>query len=157
MAEQRLPTVNGDDGSWGDILNQFLAKEHYNTGADNTVNGGHQHITLRAGTTTAGTAPLYFTAGSNLAAAFSGAMEYDGTKYYLTNNTLTRKTIAFYDDSSGATGDMYYRNFSGDFTRIASVGAQNQILSMGASSVPTWVDNTATIHQQTMARISLGF
>lgn len=38
---------------------------------------------------------------------------------------------------SDATGDMWYRNSSGFMTRIAP-GAQNTILTMGASSVPAW-------------------
>lgn len=38
---------------------------------------------------------------------------------------------------SDATGDMWYRNSSGFMTRIAA-GAQNTILTMGASSVPSW-------------------
>lgn len=38
---------------------------------------------------------------------------------------------------SDASGDMYYRNSSGVLTRIAA-GAQNTVLTMGASSVPSW-------------------
>ena len=50
---QRLPIVNSDDGVWGDILRQYLMKEHYNDDTDNSVNGGHQKITIRAGTASA--------------------------------------------------------------------------------------------------------
>lgn len=38
---------------------------------------------------------------------------------------------------SDATGDMYYRNSSGVLTRIAP-GSQNDVLTLGASSVPGW-------------------
>jgi hypothetical protein len=41
-------------------------------------------ITLAAGTASAGTAPLYFTSGTNLTAPVSGAIEFDGTTHYLT-------------------------------------------------------------------------
>lgn len=162
MSEQRLPIVNSDDGSWGDVLNQFISKEHYNGSADyaqaTSPNGGHKTITLQPGTTTAKTAPLKFTSGPLMTAAEVGAMEFLTDKLYFTQTTgTTRKTVAIYDDASGATGDMYYRDSSGNLVRIATVGTQNQVLSMGASSVPVWADNTATIHQQTMARISLGF
>src|SRR5690349_2402619 len=34
----RLPTVGGDDGNWGTILNQFLQVEHNNDGSLKRVN-----------------------------------------------------------------------------------------------------------------------
>lgn len=86
----RLPEVNGDDGAWGDILNQYLNKEHYNndnSGAGDAASGGHMHITLRAGTTTAGTAPLKLTSGSLMTAAEAGAIEFLTDKLYFTKTT----------------------------------------------------------------------
>ena len=61
-------------------------------------------MTLRAGTATAGTAPLYLTSGTNLTAAVAGAMEFDGTNLYFSPST-TRKTIAFTD--SAITSSTY--------------------------------------------------
>lgn len=66
----------------------------------------------------------------------------------LTNKTLTTPVI---NVGSDATGDMYYRSAGGVFTRIAA-GAENTVLTMGASSVPAWaaasgggnVSNTGT-------------
>ena len=69
---QRLPIVNSDDGTWGDIIRQFLMKEHLNDDTDNAVNGGHQKITVKAGTTAAGTAPIKLTSGSLMTAAEVG-------------------------------------------------------------------------------------
>ncbi|WP_185737394.1 hypothetical protein, partial [Burkholderia cenocepacia] len=92
-------------GQWGDILVQWLKKEHYDDGTDNAVNGGHQKVTLRAGTASAGTAPLKFTSGTLLSSAEAGALEFLTDKIYFTITTgPTRKTVAIYDDSSGATG-----------------------------------------------------
>lgn len=137
MADQRLPTVNGDDGTWGDILNQYLSKEHYNTGSDNPANGGHQKITVRAGTATAGTAPLKFTSGTLLTSAEAGAMEFNNDSLYFTITTsAVRKTIAMYDDSSGATGDIYYRTSGGAFTRLA-IGSTNDVLKV-SGGLPAW-------------------
>lgn len=134
---QRLPVVNGDDGQWGDILNQFLQKEHYNDGTDNAANGGHKTITIRAGTATAGTAPLKFTSGTLLSAPEAGAIEFNTDKLYFTQTTsTTRKTVAAYDDSSGATGDTYYRDSSGNFVRLG-IGSNNQVLSV-SGGLPTW-------------------
>jgi len=47
---------------------------------------------LRAGTATAGTAPMYFSSGTNLTVIVNGAFEYDGTDYFLSAGG-TRQTI----------------------------------------------------------------
>jgi hypothetical protein len=60
-------------------------------------------LTLRAGTTTASTAPIYFQASSLLTAAAAYAFETNGTNLYFTNSTPTRKQIAFTD--SAMTGN----------------------------------------------------
>jgi hypothetical protein len=137
MAEQRLPIVDGDDGDWGDILNQFLEKEHYNTGSDNAANGNHKTVTIRAGTATAGTAPLKFTSGTLLSSAEAGAMEFNNDTLYFTITTGTvRKTVAMYNDASGATGDIYYRDSSGNFTRLA-IGSNGDVLKV-SGGLPSW-------------------
>lgn len=137
MAEQRLPAVNGDDGQWGDILNQFISKEHYNTGIDNVNNGNHKNITIRPGGQSAGAAPLKFTSGPLLTTPEPGAVEFNNNNLYLTQTTNSaRKTIAAYDDSSGTTGDMYYRDASGNFIRMP-VGSNNQIMTIDGG-IPTW-------------------
>lgn len=134
---QRLPIVNGDDGQWGDILDQYLKKEHYDDATDNPVNGGHKTVTIRAGTATAGTAPLKFTSGTLLSSAEAGAMEFltDGLYFTITTGAV-RRTIAMYDDSSGATGDIYYRDSSGSFTRLP-IGSANDVLKV-SGGLPTW-------------------
>jgi hypothetical protein len=63
-------------------------------------------VTLPAGSTAA--APLRLATGTNSSAAVFGAVEFDGTNLYLTNNSAspTRKTIAYTDSAiaSGAVG-----------------------------------------------------
>ena len=63
-------------------------------------------VVLPAGSTAA--APLRLATGTNLSAAVFGAVEFDGTNLYLTNNSAspTRKTIAYTDSviASGAVG-----------------------------------------------------
>lgn len=121
MADQRLPTVNGDDGAWGDILNEFLGKEHYNGDANYTpgtsTNGGHETVTIRPGTTAAGTAPLKLTSGPLMTAPEAGAIEFLTDKLYFTQTTsATRKVITTGDTnitvstsapSSPVTGDLW--------------------------------------------------
>ena len=137
---QRLPIVNNDDGVWGDILRQYILKEHYDDGTDNAVNGGHKTVTIRAGTTGAGTAPLKFTSGPVMTAAEAGAMEYTGDMLYFTITTgTTRKKVAIYDDRSGATGDIYYRDSSGVFTRLPA-GTNGKTLRV-SGGLPAWSDS----------------
>ncbi len=134
---QRLPIVNSDDAVWGDIIRQYLMKEHYNDDTDNAVNGGHQKITVQAGTATAGTAPIKLTSGTLLTTPEAGAVEfYNDAAYFTTTTGPTRKKIAIYDDSGGATGDIYFRNSSGLFARIA-IGATSDVLTV-TGGVPTW-------------------
>ena len=142
MAQQRLPIVNSDDGQWGDILRQYLAKEHYNDDTDNAANGGHKNVTIRAGAAGAGGAPLKFTSGTLLTTPETGAVEFVGDNLYVTQTSgTTRKKVALYDDSSGATGDLYYRNSGGYFTRLG-IGTSNQILAV-SGGLPSWQTPTA--------------
>lgn len=137
MVQQRLPAVNGDDGQWGDILNQYLTKEHYDTGLDNAANGGHKTVTIRPGTTAAGTAPLKFSSGPLLTLPEAGAIEFQTDKLYFTQSSgPTRKVIAAYNDIAGATGDTYYRDASGNFVRLAA-GSTNDVLTI-AGGIPSW-------------------
>ena len=66
---------------------------------------------LKAGTATAGTAPLKFTSGTNLTTAEAGAMEWDGSRLYITNTTPTRNTIAYLTDIVAGT-DNYVDSVS---------------------------------------------
>lgn len=139
---QRLPIVNSDDGVWGDIIRQYIEKEHYNDDTDNAANGGHKTITVRAGTAAAGTAPIKLTSGTLMTAAEAGAIEFNSDSLYFTITTGTsRRKVALYDDSAGATGDLYYRNSSGYFTRLP-VGSSGQTLGV-ASGAPAWQDHSA--------------
>jgi hypothetical protein len=153
---QRLPTVNGDDGQWGTILNSFIAKEHYNDTTDNPVNGGHKTITIRAGTTLAGTAPLKFTSGSPLSTPEVGAVEFAGNRLFYTQTTgPTRMTLLAVDDTNGASGDLYYRNSTGDLIRLPA-GSTSQVLTV-LSGVPTWAaaSGSGITQQQAMAISSM--
>lgn len=58
-------------------------------------------VTIKAGTSTASTAPLKFTAGTNLTTPETGAMEYDGTNLFFTRSGTTRESIL--TGVSGAT------------------------------------------------------
>jgi hypothetical protein len=151
--QQRMPVVNGDDGSWGDILNQYLLKEHYNGDANVTqgtsTNGGHQTITVRAGTATAGTAPLKFASGTLLTVTEAGVIEFNTDKLYFTQTTsTTRNTIAAYA-TAGTTGDIYFRNGSANFTALG-IGGTNNLLTV-TGGVPVW---TASIAESAVTNLT---
>lgn len=97
---RRLPVVDSDDGSWGDWLNNYLLKEHFDTtGVPDVANGGHKMITVRPGTIASGTAPLKFTSGPLMTAPEVGAVEFLTDRLYYTQTTgATRKTVAAFDD-----------------------------------------------------------
>lgn len=60
-------------------------------------------IHLPAGTTSASSAPIKFTAGTNMTAAEAGALEWDGSNLFITQTTgPTRKTIAYTSDITNA-------------------------------------------------------
>jgi hypothetical protein len=142
---QRLPTVDNDDGQWGDILNQYIGLQHYNLpGVDSPLNGGHQVVTIRPGTTAGSTAPLKFMSGSLMTTPEAGAVEFLTNNLYFTQTTSTaRKTIAMYD-TSGATGDIYYRDSSGFFKRLP-VGSSAQVLTT-VSGLPAWQSPSGVIN-----------
>jgi hypothetical protein len=67
----------------------------------------------------------------------AGAIEFLTDKLYFTQTTsTTRLTVAAYNDTSGATGDMYYRDSSGNFVRLA-IGSSTNVLTV-SGGVPTW-------------------
>ena len=153
MVQQRLPIVNSDDGVWGDIIRQYLMKEHYNDDTDNAANGGHKTVTIRAGTAAAGTAPLKLTSGTLLSSAETGAVEFNSDTLYFTITTgVVRKKIALYDDSSGATGDLYYRDSSGNLVRLG-IGSTGKTLRV-SGGIPAWSDVDANPIMATSTKIS---
>jgi len=136
MTQFRLPIVNSDDGVWGDELLQWLKKQHTDNGTDDSVNNGnHQFVTIIAGTTSA--APLTLASGSLKTAPAAGSIEFLTDRLYFTQTTSTvRKVLAAFDDSSGATGDVYYRDSSGNFVRLG-IGSTNYVLTV-VSGLPSW-------------------
>lgn len=73
----------------------------YFDGGDVVLNQGNMGIATSAPTArlhiaagTSSTAPMKFSSGTLLSSAQSGALEYDGTNFYLTDSTNTRRTIA---------------------------------------------------------------
>ncbi len=137
---QRLPIVDGDDGDWGTILNQYLSKEHYDTGADNAANGGHKTITIRPGTNAAGTAPLKFTDGPLLTTPEAGAVEFNNIDLYFTPvSGLTNRRVVATIPTTASDFAMHYIE-SNQLTTLP-IGSDNSILRVNQQTgAPTWTD-----------------
>jgi hypothetical protein len=114
-------------------------------------------LNLPAGTATANTAPLKFTAGTNLTTAEAGAVEWNGTNLFLTTSGARRQTI---NQGLTATATLDFPGTSNDIYRdlaITVTGASpGDVVSLGIpnESVPTlacnfiaWVSaaNTVTV------------
>jgi hypothetical protein len=111
-------------------------------------------LTLRAGTATAGTAPLYLQSGTNLTTAAAGAVEFDGTSLYFTPST-TRKTIAFTDStmSGNTTGSaatltttrtLWGQNFNGSADVTGALSSVTTITGTAGTTLAVTLPNRTT-------------
>jgi len=151
-------------------------------GVNMTTPAAQLHIS--AGSTAAGSAPLKFTAGTNMTAAEAGAMEWDGTNLFITQTTgPTRKTIAYTSDLTGlpyialtgtsnATGNIELSMNSGPYdfsiseantiTLDASVGTKtlyfkSQAISSASVGDALTVVNTTTGEIGTAPNLAFNF
>jgi hypothetical protein len=112
-------------------------------------------LNLRAGTATANTAPLKFTAGINLTTPEAGAVEWDGANLFLTTSGAVRQTI---NQGLTATATLDFPSTNNDsfsdLTVAVANAALNDVVSLGIpnGSVPTaatnfsaWVSAAGTV------------
>ena len=97
---------------------------------------------LKAGTTTATTAPLKFTAGINMSTPEAGAVEFDGTNYFATSGTV-RYTVA---KTLTATATLNFpsvaANSAATLTISVSNAAAGDVVSVG---IPTAFNNVTGV------------
>jgi hypothetical protein len=110
---------------------------------------------LKAGTSTASTAPLKFTSGTNLTTAEAGAMEFNGTNLFFSPST-TRHTVN-HGLTGSATLDFPSTTtlLSADLTITVTGAADGDVVSLGVpnaavnanTSYSAWVSaaNTVTV------------
>jgi hypothetical protein len=77
-------------GSYGTYTTKMIVLKNGNVGIGQNTPTAYLH--LKAGTATAGTAPIKLTSGTNLTTPENGTLEYDGTNLYFTTGGV-RKTI----------------------------------------------------------------
>ncbi len=108
---------------------------------------------LTSGTSSANTAPLKFTAGSNLSTPENGAVEYDGTNYFATSGgtryVLTRTLTATTSLDFPNTSSQDYSDLTITVTGAAngdavSLGVPNGVIH-GMTNYSAWVSATDTV------------
>jgi len=77
-------------GSYGTYTTKMIVLKNGNVGIGQNTPTAYLH--LKAGSATAGTAPLKFTAGTNMTTPENGTFEFDGTNLYFTVGGV-RKTV----------------------------------------------------------------
>ncbi len=101
-------------------------------------------ITTQAGTASAGTAPLKFTAGTNLTTPEAGAIEFDGTNYFATSST-TRYTLA---KTLTATASLNFPSVAAstcsDLTVTVAGAADGDDTSVGVPNAATVANGSYT-------------
>lgn len=117
------------------------------------------YLHIKAGTATASTAPLKFTAGTNLTAAEAGAVEWDGTNLFITQTTgPTRKTIAYTTDIPAAGANTALSNLASVAINTSLISDTNSTDSIGSTGVrwlKGWFDDMETTNMPTVGGTSL--
>lgn len=122
-------------------------------------------VMLAAGTATANTAPLKFTSGTNLTAVENGAVEYDGTDFTMTSESLRRNVLR------STTGRLTGQTAAASSVATLTVGAADATYMVsgnimittagGSEAIALVVDytdetNTARSYSIPILRISAG-
>jgi len=132
------PAGAGQNGGWYHNNNVLIGREggidtiilnNGNVGIGTTAPSAFLH--LKAGTAALNTAPLKLTSGVNLTTPEAGAIEYDGTNLYYTDNTNTRKTL-------GVTG--------AGITTLGGLSGTSQTFATGIAGTAPAFSSATTIH-----------
>jgi hypothetical protein len=110
------------------------------------------NIHIKAGTSTASTAPLKFTSGTNLGTPEAGAVEFDGTNYFVTSST-TRYTVAKTLTATASLNFDLTSVNSHDLTITVTGAADGDAVSVGVPNASAtanviftwWVSGTNTV------------
>ncbi|MET0392683.1 MAG: hypothetical protein ABW019_06060, partial [Chitinophagaceae bacterium] len=113
------------------------------------------NVHLAAGTSTATTAPLKFTSGTNLTTPENGAVEYDGTNYFATSGSTRYVLSKTLTATSALNFGSTSAQSSSDLTITITGAADGDAVSLGVpnaavnanSSYTAWVSasNTVTV------------
>jgi len=110
------------------------------TGADGNVGigvaSGTAYLHIKAGTATANTAPLKVNSGTLMSSAEAGAVEYDGTDWYLTDSTPTRRTVDYLPTVTSSATPVTVPA-KGGFVRVVGAAGAKTVNLPALSTVKT--------------------
>lgn len=107
-------------------------------------------VALRAGTATAGTAPIKFQTGTLLTAPEAGAVEYDGSRFYFNNNGANR-TVALGSGATAAEGAFYFGNITPSSTNYTFLGD-----GAGVTALNTTASGVISLRFNNVAKVTIG-
>jgi hypothetical protein len=126
--------------SSGTITNNYTAI--LGTGSATRVGIGTStpaaYLQLAAGVAGASSAPLKFTAGTNLTSAEAGAVEFNGTTTFITNSTPTRQVVALMSTSFLNNHGVTLGTGTALLNSTTAGSSGQPLLSGGASADPNW-------------------
>jgi hypothetical protein len=112
-------------------------------------------LNLAAGTATANTAPLKFTAGTNLTTPEAGALEWDGTNLFLTTSGAVRQTINtgltatatldFPSTANAGVSELTVAVANAALSDVVSLGIPNGSVPAAATNFSAWVSAAGTV------------
>ncbi len=115
-------------------------------------------VNLQAGTAAAGTAPLKFTSGTNLAVVENGAVEYDGANYYATSGgiryTLAKTLTATATLDFPSTGGFGTSNI---LTITVNGASDGDAVILGIPAAAMAIDGTYTAYVSSANTVSIVF
>lgn len=115
-------------------------------------------VNLQAGTAAAGTAPLKFTSGTNLAVVENGAVEYDGSNYYATSGgiryTLAKTLTATATLDFPSTGGFGTSNI---LTITVNGASDGDAVILGIPAAAMAIDGTYTAYVSSANTVSIVF
>lgn len=124
-----LPAASNVTTHYGLYQEDLEARNYFGGKLGLGVSSPSAVLQLKAGTATAGTAPLKFTTGTLLTTPENGSVEYDGADLYLTTGGSRRKLA-----SSSTTGDYTgVGSITGSGALNVSAGGTNQNLLLSGS------------------------
>jgi len=120
------------------------ANSNGRVGIGSTVTSPTARLHLPAGTTTANTAPLKFTAGTNLTTGEAGTMEYNGTSLFFTPTGTTRLRHVLTDNTIPSNGQIPVGNGT-NYTNATLTGGVGINVTNGAGTITLDADATEVL------------
>lgn len=110
---------------------------------------------LKAGTATAGTAPVKFTSGTNLTSPEAGAYEYDGSWWYGTTSTPTRKRFSMETNATAIASTAIDWSAASTFTKTLSANTTFTFSNAtDGQTIVVAITNTASNYTVTWPTVS---